>query len=76
MTKSSDTAYFVGTIIRKTYLAVNTGTIQVERVKVNFQLGTATCNIISHRVLKTLKGKKMTKSSAKLNHTLDTRSRH
>ena len=65
--------------IRKTYLAVNTGwykTIQVERVKVNFQLGTATCNIISHTVFKTLKGKKMIKSRAKLNHTLDTTSRH
>ena len=52
---------------------MNTGwykTIEVEGVKVNFQLDTgAKCNIISHRVFKTLSrvsDKKMTKSRARL----------
>ena len=75
MTESSHTAYFVGTIHQED-ISCWYKTIQVERVKVNFQLGTATCNIISHTVFKTLKGKKMIKSRAKLNHTLDTTSRH
>ena len=59
MTDSSDTEYFVGTINQKDISAVNTGwykTIEVEGVKVNFQLDTgAKCNIISHRVFKTVK---------------------
>ena len=70
---SSDTEYFVGTINQKDISAVNTGwykTIEVEGVKVNFQLDTgAKCNIISHRVFKTLSrvsDKKMTKSRARL----------
>ena len=70
---SSDTDYFVGTINQKDICAVNTGwykTIEVEGVKVNFQLDTgAKCNIISHRVFKTLSrvsDKKMTKSRARL----------
>ena len=69
---SSDTEYFVGTINQKES-AVNSGwykTIEVEGVKVNFQLDTgAKCNIISHRVFKTLSrvsDKKMTKSRARL----------
>ena len=69
---SSDTEYFVGTINQK-ISAVNTGwykTIEAEGVKVNFQLDTgAKCNIISHRVFKTLSrvsDKKMTKSRARL----------
>ena len=48
---SSDTEYFVGTIRQKDISAVNTGwykTIEIEGVKVNFQLDTgAKCNIIS-----------------------------
>ena len=70
---SSDTEYFVGTINQKDISTVNTGwykTIEVEGVKVNFQLDTgAKCNIISHRVFKTLSrasDKKMTKSRARL----------
>ena len=70
---SSDTEYFVGTINQKDIRAVLTGwykTIEVEEVKVNFQLDTgAKCNIISHRVFKTLSrvsDKKMTKSRARL----------
>ena len=65
---SSDTEYFVGTINQKDISAVNTvwyKTIEVEGVKVNFELDTgAKCNIISHRVFKTLtrvSDKKMTK---------------
>ena len=72
MTDSSDAEYFVGTINQKDISAVNTGwykTIEVEGVKVNFQLDTgAKCNIISHRVFKTLSrvsDKKM-KSRARL----------
>ena len=70
---SSDTEYFVGTINQKDISAVNTGwykSTAVEGVKVKFQLDTgAKCNIISHRVFKTLSrvsDKKMTKSSARL----------
>ena len=70
---SSDTEYFVATINQKDISAVNTGwykSIKVEGVKVNFQLDTgAKCNIISHRVFKTLSrvsDKKMTKSRARL----------
>ena len=65
---SSDTEYFVGTINQKDISAVNTGwykTIEVEGVKMDFQLDTgAKCNIISHRVFKTLSrvsDKKMSK---------------
>ena len=70
---SSDTEYFVGTINQKDISAVNTGlykTIETEGVKVNFQLDTgAKCNIILHRVFKTLcqvSDKKMPKSRARL----------
>ena len=70
---SSDTEYFVGTIHQKDISAVNKGwykTIEIEGVKVNFQLDTgAKCNIISHGVFKTLSrasDKKMTKSRARL----------
>ena len=55
---SSDTEYFVGTINQKDISAVNTGwykTMEVEGVKVNFQLDiTAKCNNISRKVFKTL----------------------
>ena len=55
---SSDTEYFAGTINQKGLSAGNTGwykTIEVEGVKVNFQLDTgARCNINLHRVFKTL----------------------
>ena len=68
----SDTEYFVGTINQKDISAVNTGwykTLEAEGVKVNFQLDTGDkCNIISHRVFKTLSrvsDKKM-KSRARL----------
>ena len=64
MTLTVQTEYFVGTIHQKDISAVNTGwykTIEVEGVKVNFQLDTgAKCNIISYKVLKTLEGKRMT----------------
>ena len=70
---SSDTEYFAGKINQKDISAVNTGwykSTAVEGVKVNFQLDTgAKCNIISHRVFKTLSrvsDKKMTKSRARL----------
>ena len=69
---SSDTEHFVGTIYQKDISAVNTGwykTIEVEGIKVNFQLDTgAECNIISHKVFKTLSrvsDKKMTNSRAR-----------
>ena len=66
----SDTEYFVGTVYQKLISAVNTGwykTIEVEGVKVNFQLDTgAKCNIISHKVFKICSGKKMTMSRARL----------
>ena len=68
MTLTVQTEYFVGTIHQKDISAVNTGwykTIEVEGVKVNFQLDTgAKCNIISYKVFKTLEGKRMTKSRA------------
>ena len=70
---SSDTEYFAGKINQKDISAVNTGwykSTAVEGVKVNFQLDTgAKCNIISHRIFKTLSrvsDKKMTKSRARL----------
>ena len=70
---SSDTECFVGTINQKDISSVNTGwykTKDVEGAKVNFQLDTgAKCNIISHRIFKTLSrvsDKKMTKSRARL----------
>ena len=66
---SSDTEHFVGTINQKDISAVNTGwykTKEVEGIKVNFHLDTgAKCNIISHKVFKTLSrvsDKKMTNS--------------
>ena len=67
---SSDTEFFVGNIHQKDISAVNTSrykTIEVEGVKVNFQLDTdAKCSIISQKVFQTPKGKKMTKSKARL----------
>ena len=70
---SSDTEHFVGTIYQKDISAVNTSwykTIEVEGIKVNFHLDTgAKCNIIWHKVFKTLSqvsDKKMTNSRARL----------